>query len=112
MQILTFRLKPRVLFGAILALTGITVIIVTFVSNHSKKAEQASAQISCSTAEERADYINSLGWEFDTEKQKKIIIPSEFSRVYEEYYQKLDAENQKRLDESIAYNTKQGLNDF
>ncbi len=35
-----------------------------------------------------------------------------FSRVYEEYYQKLDAENQKRLDESIAYNTKQGLNDF
>ena len=85
MQILTFRLKPKALFGVILALTGVIVIIVTFVSNHSKKAEQVSASVSCSTAQERADYLSSLGWEFDTEQQKKIIIPAQFNKVYENY---------------------------
>ncbi len=35
-----------------------------------------------------------------------------FSKVYEEYYAKLDAENQKKLDEAMAYNDKRNLSDF
>lgn len=35
-----------------------------------------------------------------------------FSKVYEEYYGKLDSENQTRLDEAMAYNDKRGLDEF
>ena len=35
-----------------------------------------------------------------------------FSKVYEEYYAKLDAEDQKKLDEALAYNDKRNLPDF
>ena len=35
-----------------------------------------------------------------------------FSKVYEEYYAKLDAEDQKKLDEAMAYNDKRNLPDF
>ena len=35
-----------------------------------------------------------------------------FSKVYEEYYAKLDADNQKKLDEAMAYNDKRNLSDF
>ena len=35
-----------------------------------------------------------------------------FSKVYEEYYAKLDAEDQKKLDEAMAYNDKRNLSDF
>ena len=35
-----------------------------------------------------------------------------FSRVYEEYYQKLDSVNQKKLDEAMAYKKKRELTEF
>lgn len=85
MQVVTFKAKPKVIFGAALAITGVIVIIMTFLSNHSAKPADASAVISCSTAEERAAYINNLGWQFDNEEQKEITIPAEWSNVYEEY---------------------------
>ncbi len=86
MRVLTFKAKPKTIFGTILAITGIIVILLTFVSNHSSKAEQTSAEpISCATKEQRAEYLTSLGWEFSTESEKEITIPEVFNDVYNNY---------------------------
>ena len=86
MRVLTFKAKPKAIFGAILALTGIIVILLTFLSNHSKKAETASASpIKCATAEQRAEYLSSMGWEYESESEKKITIPEKFNEVYTNY---------------------------
>ena len=86
MKVLTFKAKPKAIFGIILAITGVIVIILTFLSNHSKKAEQASATpISCATAEQRHEYLASLGWEFNGESEKEITIPEQFNDVYNNY---------------------------
>ena len=86
MQVITFKAKPKAIFGAILIFTGIIVIILTFLSNHSGKAEQASSTpISCATSEQRQSYLSSLGWEFDGESEKEITIPSKFNEVYNNY---------------------------
>ncbi len=86
MQIVTFKLKPRQLFGAVLAITGLIVIVLTFVSNHNGKPVDAKAEISCATEEERAKYLSDLGYEFEkTPESKEIKIPEEFNKVYGEY---------------------------
>ena len=85
MQILTFKLKPRQIAGAILALTGLIVIVLTFVSNHNGKPVSSSASVSCSKPEEREAYLKGLGYEFGEEKSKEITVPEEFNQVYKEY---------------------------
>ena len=86
MQIVTFKLRPKQIFGAILAITGITVIILTFVSNHNGKPVDAATFVSCSTEEERKAYLTSLGYTFEKEEHSKnIVIPSEFNDVYKDY---------------------------
>ena len=86
MQVITFKAKPKAIFGAILAVTGLIVILLTFVSNHSSKAEQtSSAPVSCATKEQRTEYLTSLGWEFSAESEKQIVIPEQFNEVYTNY---------------------------
>ena len=86
MQVITFKAKPKTIFGAILALVGVLVIVLTFVSNHGGKSQQTSAvPVSCATEEERATYLKSLGWEFDGVEEKDITIPMQFNQVYENY---------------------------
>lgn len=86
MQIVTIKAKPKTVFGAVLALTGIIVIILTFTLNHPEKAVNVSKSISLATAEERRGYLASLGYETEVvEEQKDIIIPKEFNKVYEDY---------------------------
>ncbi len=86
MQVITFKAKPKVIFGTALALVGVAVILMTFVTNHSAGSQQTSASpVSCATSEERTAYLESLGWEFDGTSEKEITIPSEFNRVYENY---------------------------
>lgn len=86
MRVITFKAKPKTIFGIILSVTGVIVILLTFVSNHSGKAEQTSAApISCATPEQRSDYLSSLGWEFEKESEKQITIPSTFNQVYTDY---------------------------
>lgn len=86
MQIVTFKLKPRQIFGAVLALTGLIVIALTFVSNHNGKPVDAKAEISCATEDERKNYLKSLGYEFSEQPEsKEIIIPESFNEVYGEY---------------------------
>ena len=86
MQVITFKAKPKMILGVILALTGVIVILLTFLSDHGGKAEQTSADIiSCATEKERSAYLTSLGWEFDSSTEKDITIPSTFNQVYENY---------------------------
>ena len=86
MQVLTIKAKPKTIFGIILALTGIVVIILTFTFNHPEKTVSASKNVKCSTADERRDFLASLGFETDViEEQKDIIIPKEFNEVYTKY---------------------------
>lgn len=87
MRVMTIKAKPKVIFGAAMALTGLIVILLTFIGNHNGAAEKAvMADISCQTTEERIAYLKSLGWETDgTEAQKQVIIPTEFNTVYNDY---------------------------
>lgn len=86
MRMLTFKLKPKTAFGIILLLTGVVVIAVSFIGNHSAKPASKQTTVSCKTAEERVNYINSLGFETDSsEESKEIIIPTRFNDVYNKY---------------------------
>lgn len=83
---LTFKLKPKTAFGIILLLTGVVVITVSFIGNHPATPASKQATVSCKTAEERVNYINSLGFETDSsEESKEIIIPTRFNDVYNKY---------------------------
>lgn len=83
---LTFKLKPKTAFGIILLLTGVVVIVVSFIGNHPATPASKQTTVSCKTAEERVNYINSLGFETDSsEESKEIIIPTRFNDVYNKY---------------------------
>ena len=83
---LTFKLKPKTAFGIILLLTGVVVIAVSFIGNHPATPASKQTTVSCKTAEERVNYINSLGFETDSsEESKEIIIPTRFNDVYNKY---------------------------
>ena len=83
---LTFKLKPKTAFGIILLLTGVVVIAVSFIGNHPATPASKQPTVSCKTAEERVNYINSLGFETDSsEESKEIIIPTRFNDVYNKY---------------------------
>lgn len=87
MKMLTLRLKPKTLFGIILALTGVVVIALTFVTNHVKNdSKSVSVIIKASTDEQRRDYLAGYGWEtaedFET---KELVIPENWNDVYSAY---------------------------
>lgn len=110
MRMLTIKASPKKIFGAILALTGIVVILLTFVGNHSG-AKQAMATIDCSSSQKRLAYIKSAGYSTDgTESSKKVTIPNEFNDVYTQYNevqqkQGFDLENYKGKEVTIyTYN--------
>ncbi len=87
MKMLTFKLKPKTIFGIILTITGIVVIAITFVTNHiGSESKSVSAIISASTDEERRTYLESMGWETDTEfETKELTIPESWNNVYNDY---------------------------
>lgn len=85
MQVFTIKAKPKAIFGGILAITGIIVVILTFVGNHSAFVS-SSASVSCKTNKERVEYIQSLGYETDgKETSKEVTIPTVFNDVYNRY---------------------------
>lgn len=84
MRVLTFKMKPKTIFGLILLLTGIIAITLTFLGNHG--VQPTMAGISCSSTDERVDYINSFGYKTDTkESSKQVFIPLRFNDVYNKY---------------------------
>jgi hypothetical protein len=87
MRVITFKAKPKTIFGIILLVVGIIVVVLSFVGNHNGVTASASApKTSCKTKQERVAYINSLGWQCDdSETSKQITIPTDFNDVYENY---------------------------
>ncbi|MCC8073455.1 MAG: DUF4830 domain-containing protein [Clostridiales bacterium] len=86
MKILTLKLKPKMIFGIILAVTGVVVIALTFVSNRVEESKSVSASISASTNEERVDYLSGFGWEVEEEfETKELTIPQRWNDVYIDY---------------------------
>lgn len=86
MRVMTFKMKPKMIFGFVLLLTGVLVVVLSFVGNHSAKTTSAISKVDCSTTEKRVDYLNSLGYKTDSsESQKQILIPSRFNDVYKKY---------------------------
>lgn len=88
MKMLTFKLKPKMIFGLALAFTGLIVILLTFVSNHTmdNKSKSVSAVISASTDEERRNYLATFGWETEQEyEEKQLTIPQSWNQVYTDY---------------------------
>lgn len=102
MRVLTFKAKPSAIFGFVIAIIGIVIILASFMGNHNGVAESnAPKKISCATAEERLEYLNSLGWQVEkSEEMKEITIPQKFNAVYNQYNdiqaeQGFDLENYK-----------------
>lgn len=86
MKMLTLKLKPKMIFGIILAVTGVVVIILTFVSNHLVESKSVAAVISASTDEERRNYLSTFGWEAEEEfEEKELTIPQSWNQVYTDY---------------------------
>lgn len=86
MKMLTLKLKPKTIFGLLLALTGVIVIVLTFVTNHNVKSEVVSAHVSASTDEERRNYLATFGWETAGDcEQKELTIPESWNQVYSDY---------------------------
>lgn len=82
----TFKMNSKQIFGLILLLTGIVVVLITFLTNHPAKPAYKSEGIRCSTTQERVDYINSFDLKTDSkEESKEIIIPEQFNDVYNKY---------------------------
>lgn len=85
MKVMTFKMSPKTVFGLILVVTGVVVVLLTFVSNHLSDSESASSQISCSSAAEGEKYLNSLGWETGESSEKSITVPAQWNDVYINY---------------------------
>lgn len=87
MKMLTLRMKPKTIFGIILIITGVVVIMITFVSNHvDVKGTNVMSAVTLETNDQREDYLKSLGWEFNTNfTEKEIKIPAEFNDTYNRY---------------------------
>ncbi|MBO5495281.1 MAG: DUF4830 domain-containing protein [Eubacterium sp.] len=86
MKMLTLKLKPTTLFGIALALTGVVVIALSFVSNKLPEGKNVSKPISASTDEDRREYLESYGWELAAEyEEKELTIPEKWNKVYSDY---------------------------
>lgn len=85
---LTLKLTPKKIFGIILLLIGIIVISITFISNHTNKAQSVSAVISAKTDSERREYLSKYGYQLAKDcEQKEITIPKNWNDVYISYNQ-------------------------
>ncbi len=86
MKMFTLKLKPKTIFGIVLAVTGVVVIALTFITNHSVGNETVSAVVSASTDEERRAYLASFGWETEADfEEKELTIPESWNQVYADY---------------------------
>lgn len=85
MKVMTFKMSPKTVFGLILVVTGVVVVLLTFVSNHVNDSKSASTQVNCSSAAEGEKYLNSLGWETGESSEKTITVPAQWNDVYMNY---------------------------
>lgn len=63
----------------------LTAVVLIAVFLPEKEEKQVSKTVPAMTAGQRIDYFASHGWEVEETAEKQVIIPSEFSGIYEEY---------------------------
>ncbi len=86
MNVISFRLKPKTIFGIILAITGIAVLFISFASKNLPDSKSAAAVVSASTDEERRAFLESYGWELSAEcEERELTIPEKWNDVYSSY---------------------------
>lgn len=86
MKMFTLKLSAKKIFGILLALTGLIVIIVTFVANRTEEAQSVSSVISAKTDSDRRAFLSKYGFELaDDFEKKEITIPSVWNDVYKNY---------------------------
>ena len=87
MFVLTFKWNKRTAVAIIAAAAVLLIAIVLIVGVGGRKSEAAVGGILLRTTEDRIAYLASLGWTAlpESETEKPILIPKEFSEVYEKY---------------------------
>ena len=85
MKVMTVKMKPKMVFGLILVVTGIIVVLITFLSNHVEPSQSASSPITCMSSADGIKYLNSLGWETGQSNEKTITVPQQWNDVYTNY---------------------------
>ena len=66
-------------------ISGIILVVGFIFMPEAKNSDTSASAVNAETAAERIDYFASHGWEVEELYNQRIIIPSEFSAVYEEY---------------------------
>lgn len=66
-------------------ISGIILVVGFIFMPEAKNSDTSASDVNAETAAERIDYFASHGWEVEELYNQRIIIPSEFSAVYEEY---------------------------
>ena len=81
-----FSKKKAVIFLLLLAVVLCLIIVLAGHHDMEKSADDAFSQ-AAETNERRVEYLNSFGWEVSDEpvEEQQIVIPKEFSSVYDEY---------------------------
>jgi len=72
---------------AILIILAAAIVLCTLIVSIAKSGSNNAAGIKVKTNEDRQMFLESLGWEVDSNplEEKKVIIPKEFSKVYKTY---------------------------
>lgn len=91
MFVFTAKLDRKKAVAFVVALALLLVGIILLVSLHdggkAKKHEGVTVPLTVSNAEEAVTYLNSLGWQVDSEplETKELVIPRSFTGVYADY---------------------------
>lgn len=85
MKVMTVKMSPKTVFGLILVVTGIVVVLITFLSNHVEPSQSASSSVTCASSADGVKYLNSLGWETGASNEKVITVPQQWNDVYQNY---------------------------
>ena len=83
MFVCTIKWNKGTAVFVVLLVAAILILLTFAIANSSGGSGNNSAD----SAEEVAEYLESLGWQVDLEtaSEKQVIIPERFSNVYEEY---------------------------
>ena len=85
MFFITVKFNKRTAVSIILAIAAILIALIIIFSRES--TENVFNSIDLSTKEARIEYLGSIGWQADadTETEKTVLIPREFTGVYQSY---------------------------
>jgi len=103
MFVLTLKWNKKIAIMVVVAIAVLLCAIIISIANGDGQSNMAVSQ-KVKTNEDRLKFLESLGWELDAAPigEKTVIIPKEFSDVYETY-------NQLQLDQGYDLSEYRGL---